>query len=225
MSRKITLGNVDNLIAQHLTGKSVKCLAAELGVSRPTLLRHFAEAGFRQRTRSEAMFTRMAHTTPSERKHLAEAANRASRGQKRSLEERLKRARAWEHTVSKAGFGEAELVAWLTERGHECFWQKAVHVYNIDIAIPPVAVELSFGTSHPMRRTGAFDRRKIEYLTDHEWFVIYILLSDRSLFCEAIADYLHTTIELVKRQPSMLGQYWVIRGSGKEHFSLRRDRN
>ena len=215
MPPKIVLDDLDYFIKEYFSGKSVKWLATQYGTCRQVIVRILNEHGITQRNRSQSMFNRMAQLNSKERKQLSQAAHDAVRGMTHSEESKIKRAFNHEQTKIRKGWGENQLITWLQKRSYKPIWQKAVNIYNIDIAIPPVAVELLIAAAHPLCRPS--DRKKIEYLTNHGWFVLYICLRHRRYFTEAIADYIVFVLNSVKRDPSLVGQYWVVRGAGKKY--------
>ena len=214
MAAKLDSLDVDDLVRRYLAGTSEQTLAAELGVSRTPVRRILLEAGVEPRGRSDAMLLRMAQTSPDERQRLAAAAHDAVRGKRRGPDELALRAVARQVTCQYLGRGEDLLRGWLAERGLPTTPQLAAGPYNIDLAAPPVAVELWLSTNHPMRRARL--RQKTEDLCDLGWLVVWVWVGNGDMLCESVADKIVTLAESARRDPSLLGQHRVVRGRGDD---------
>lgn len=213
MARKLERIDANDVIEGYKIGESCKACADRLGVSRQVISRIYRENGIKPRTRSEAMYIRMANATPEERIRLTSSAHEAVRGAKRSLSVLVQSAKTRQRTMQYLGAGETELFDMLAARGHVGIKQLAVERYNIDIGIAPVAVELLIDSRNPMDRKA--DRKKIEYLTKNGWCVFYIRLYHVTELREAHADYIASFLYRVSRDPSLIGEYWVIGGDCK----------
>lgn len=205
--------NINDLIAKYLQGFSVKALSEFFNISRTAIIPRLRRAGIRPRNRSEAMYLRMAQTTSEEKARLAEKAHDAVRGKPKSFKAAAKQAKKKQLTHSQVGKGEYLLASWLEERGLSPVLQEAVGKYNIDISCCPVAVELLVNASNPFAR--ATDRKKIEYLTNRNWTVIYVWVTKRHFLSEEAAEYIVSLFERTHSDPTLRGSYWVIRGSGE----------
>lgn len=198
----------DNIIDAYINGFSEKSIAMQFNVSRGAIRNILIRNNIAIRGRSAAMFTRMSKTTFQERQNLTKAANNVIRGMKREKQELTQRAITRQKTMQYLGAGETELNQWLIKRGFITIPQMAVDSFNIDIAIPPVAVELKISTKLPL--TTPYDLKKIKYLTNNQWAVIYIQISTIELLSEIQADYIARFIKQVRRNPSLIGEYRVI---------------
>lgn len=211
--------NTNDAIKRYLAGESEKSVAKSLHVDRGSIRRMLIRNGVKRRNRSESMFTRMSFASPEERQAISKAAHDAVRGMKRTKNELIRRALTRQIGGQYIGRGEKELNQWLIERGLETIPQMAVNSCNIDIAIPPVAVELLITSSDPMKRF--YDRKKIEYLCTHGWNVLYIHIARLEYLSEKHADYIRTYIDLVRADPSIIGEYRMI-GRNADMIALRR---
>lgn len=219
MSPKRTDVNTDDLIKLYSQGMSIKALSDKFNIARTGITSRFKTAGVPIRGRSDAMHLRMAQTSPEERKRLASFANNALRGSNQPEQGCIKRAKGVEKSGSKIGKGEELLQKWLTDLGLEPIPQLAVNRYNIDLAVHPIAVELLCNSASPIHRKS--DRKKIEYLTNHGWSVLYIWVGRDGIFDNRCASYVRTYFDTVKRDPSLIGEYRVVRGSGEFYASGR----
>lgn len=213
MATKITTINADNLVQRYLSGESEKALAEVLNVSRGVIRRILLSKNVKPRNRSQAMYNRMANTSKEERKRLSEAAHNAVRGRKRNPEEMNKAAITKQRKLSKLGAGELELQCRICKKGFECIPQFAFERYNIDLAFKPVAVELWSDPCNPLNQTRTHNVRKTKRLCKSCWAVIWIWTPNGSV-SESCIDYIVSFLDRANSDPSLIGQYRVIRGSG-----------
>ncbi len=161
----------------------------------------------------------MSQTTPEERLRLTAAAHEGRRGTPSSWQSAAARAKTIERNPEKyIRIGEAELAALLRERGHHPDIQKAVGPYSLDLALPPVAVEVHRSSGHPLGR--ADFRERTRHLVNAGWWVIYVWISvrpeaDWQEIAPAVADEVVAFLELAESDPAPVGQYRVVRGSGE----------
>jgi very-short-patch-repair endonuclease len=216
-TRREKLNLPDKEIAERfLAGESVKALAESYGVSRGPIAVRLKHQGIEPRSQSEAMKLRMSRMTPEERLALAAPSHRAAR-RKHTEEERAKMALSRERNRTHVSPGEEMLEAWLAERGIVATPQKAVGRYNIDLAVGTIAVEIFGGGWHGYGHHKATSLKRFRYLLDRGWTVVVVWLNAvRFPLTPAVADYLVTFVEQARRDPSLRGQYRVIRGDGQE---------
>lgn len=180
----------DTVASRYLCGESEKALAFAFGTNRNVIRARLIATGISPRNRSEAQTLRMtdidARGMTTRQAHFA------------------------------FGRGETELADRLTECGMTLTRQMVIHNYNVDIASPPVAVELHARTTNPMGRAQAFrERKRIKQLTDWGWHVIYIWVSPGHILTDRAIKDVVTFTQTANRNPAGIGQYRVIRGSGE----------
>jgi hypothetical protein len=198
-----------------LTQSTVQ-IATELGHNTRNINAVIRRAGRQTRTNLEAARIRWERMTPEQRAVLAAAAEKghaAIRGKPRSAAHLERQARTNEQSLVMIGRGEREIVNWLRERGLDPIPQKAFGSYNIDAAILPVAVEILHGPHSPLAHAQAV--KKTKYLTNWGLTVLWVWIPRRGLLTERAADYAVALFELTQRDPSTLGHYRVIRGTGQ----------
>lgn len=208
MSNKIIFTNENDIVSFYLEGFSEKSTAKQFKVDRGTIRKVLLRNGVKPRNRSEAMYLRMSQATPAERSYLARKAHDALRGVKRKESELIQKAITRQNTLQYVGMGEDTLNQWLIERGLKTIPQLAVDRFNIDIAIPPIAVELMIASCDPL--LDRYNPKKIKYLTNNGWAVVYIHIKRLELLSEVHANQIMVFCDLVSRDPSYIGQYWVI---------------
>ncbi len=201
------------IVDLYQSGVSEKAVAERLGIERVVVRCRLLKAGVTPRNRSDAMYLRMSQTSPDERRHLTAAAHAAARGRIPREDEMASQAITRERTQKKVGNGERLFAQWLAGRGHVAILQKAVGRYNLDLAIPPVAVEIHVHPNDPLNRPRT--RKRIEYLTDRGWHVLYVWIGKTHFLTEAAADDAIAFLQRAKGDKAVPGMYRVIRGSGK----------
>lgn len=204
----------DAVISRFIGGQSVKAIAADLGVTnRSKIYKCLADAGISGRTRSEAMRVRMINTDETGRKALTVAANLKRREVGVSESEARRKAKTHQLRMSRVGLLEDEFISMLARRGIRTSPQFAVDKYNIDIMAWPIAVEIHVTTTNPLKITRIQSR--IKDLTNRGIHVLYVWIGrDLDLRCDA-ADYAVAFRNEVQSLPPGIGQYRVIRGTGK----------
>lgn len=210
----------DRIVQAFKDGGSVKAVAERFGVQRSTVIRCLEDVGIAPRSRSKAMILRMASTTDDDKKALAAAANKARRGAQASADELRKKAFTKARTHSKVGAAEYEFADTLTSIGMHADLQYPVGPYNIDIMCWPIAVEIHSQAGHP--HSDARCLQRIKYLCDRGLSVVYIkcaswrndvwTINAPEIICAYHIAALH---EATQTDPSLLGQYWVVRRSGE----------
>lgn len=195
---------------RFLAGESVKSLATAYGRKRSHIALCLADHGIRPRNRSEGMYARMANTSREERLRLAAKAHEATRNappefHRANAEKQALRKQA---TLSKVGAGEPEMLQWLRERGHEGVPQLPCGVYNIDIAVGALAVEVHVNPSNPHARP--FYQKRIKHLLRSGFDVLYVKVTKQRPLTAAAADYAVAFLEARRRNPAAPREYRVV---------------
>lgn len=204
--------NADNVVNEYHAGKSVKAIAEQFGVSRSVIVRLLHEAGIQQRNRSDAMFLRMSQTTVAERKRLASAANIAKRGRPNSPEMLHKRALAHKRFIGKF---EQEFIDAISEAGIPVVPQEPFLGYNFDIGCGNVAVEIHTQIASPLSTKFA---KKLMQCVKFGKNMIYVWIPPKGKHSIVSNDCYKNVVALVKSvrsDPTVRGQYWVIRSTGE----------
>jgi len=220
--------DVFDLIDRHKSGESIKKLSEETGITRKTITQRMVSVGFVPRTRSEAMFVRMANTPAEERARLTSAAHEACKGREQSIDEKVKRAITKE---SKGRFDsrvEEVLAQMLCDRGFTVTPQKAIGIYNVDLAVDGTAVIVEgFGGGwHSSGKHLLRHRQRFDYLLNLGYFPIIVWINGiRSPLESGAADYIVSRIEEVCGTETMWSHEQMIRGNGDIISSYRIDNN
>ena len=112
------------------------------------------------------------------------------------------------------GWGEEKVQAWLAERGEVADSQHPSGTRNIDIAIPPIAVEVWLSANSPF--TDTYCRDRIKDLSDRGWVSYYVWVARRTrILLPTVADQLVAWIQEGRRNPTAPREHRVIRGCGE----------
>jgi very-short-patch-repair endonuclease len=218
--------DVFDLIERHKSGVSIKELSKETGIGRKTITRRFESVGFVQRNRSESMFVRMANTAPEERARLAAAAHEAVKGRKHTINEQIQRAKTRE--IRRIGISRTEqiLSQMLNDLGFLVTPQKAIHTYNVDIAIngSPVVVEVFGGGWHASGKHLIRHRQRFDYLINNGYYPIVVWVDGTKFPLESgAANYIVANIEEIRRAKPVWSKEKMIRGNGDPVSIFRLD--
>ena len=146
-------------------------------------------------------------------------AHDAIRGKTLSHDVKIRQAIGKQNAVVNSPVIETTIDKMLTDRGFSTTIQKAIDIYNVDIAIdsPPIAVEVFGGGWHAYGSHKARFHKRIKHLLDNGWSVVIIWLDARRYpFSIGCIDYIDAFAKSLRLNPSTRGQYRVILGNGKD---------
>jgi len=210
------------IVARYVAGESENVLACAFRVSRQVIRRRLIEAGVTIRDSTAANRLMMAKRSPEEHRRNTEAAHRVPK-KPRTFEQKCKYAVTRQERQTHVSPAELLLREWLRARGIESIPQQAIGPYNTDLGASPVAVEIQGGGWHAYGDHAAIAPKRTRYILDQGWLLIFVWVDRRKwALTPACADYLVALIEQARRDPSMRGEYRVVRGDGKE-FARDRD--
>lgn len=238
MSRVRSDVNTNDLIELYNSGMSCKQIGDMLHCDPGTVKKRLMNTNIKIRNKSDAGLLRNSKMTEEERERQTEAshkahekftaalnkrysvmneedkkritsnANKAMIGRIPTFTERIKRAKTHEQRILKVGKGEEELRNMLSVMGIYSSPQFALERYNIDLAIPPLAVEVHIATTFPHKIPRCYG--KIIYALNHGWNILWIRLRSASDLTIAHADYIRSYFEFMNRNPSFPCEYRVI---------------
>lgn len=211
------------IVAAYEAGASEYALSQQYGVSRGVISKRLRDAGIERRTMSEAGKARNASMTSAERKKQTAAANRAARMRSQPTIEKHRKALTLEAQGKFESTGEELLHSLLAERGVNAIPQRAIGVYNVDLAVLPVAVEVLGGGWHAVKTVHA---ERTPYILDEGWHLIMVWDHEgRSALGPGAAEYIVTFLDEIRRNPPATCQYRVISGQGEVLASSGRESN
>lgn len=142
--------DIEEMLKLYNDGYSIKKLAEYYNVARTVIYTRFKELNIVPRNKSQSMYNRMAHTSKEEKYLLTRNAVNSLRNKPRSINELKERAKSWERTKFKQGYGEQEVFDYLINKNYDAVLQKAFLGYNFDIGIGEnIAIEICCSTSIP----------------------------------------------------------------------------
>jgi very-short-patch-repair endonuclease len=152
----------------------------------------------------------------SKREKQASIANAQewTRGKKLSIEHLRNHAKGREQRASGASHAEIALSQMLLRHGVKCIPQLAIDKYNVDLATDRLAIEVLGGLWHSSKPNHI---KRLRYILNQGWNVVYIwAIKNRSPLSEIAADYIVAFLNELRGDPSLRGQYRVLRGDGQE---------
>ena len=210
VARKTDPAKLDNAVALYITGKSAYEIQPLTGVGRSALKAELLRRGIEPRGRSAAGLVRAAHMSVDERRAQAAAANRAATGRVATWAERAKRAATVERKPPAMSVHESHFADMLSERGVPWRREVAVGIYNLDFALGSVGVEILGGEWHAHK--GERHPRRIKHILSEGWALTYVWATPNYPLTDDAAEYCVAFAQEVSRDPSLIGEYRVIRG-------------
>lgn len=212
--------NREEVVRRYTDGESQKSLATALGVDRSVVRRTLTECGVSVRDPTRANQLMMSLRTPEEHQRNTEAAHRATKSRVHTWGEKRKRAITRENHQTHTSPAELLVSEWIRQRGFLVTPQKAIDVYNIDLALPDnVAVEIYGGGWHAYGYHSANSNQRFELLLSRGWRVVVVWVDQQKYpLNESVADAIlrfgfssNTVPEKNDR-----GSFLVLRGDGSE---------
>jgi very-short-patch-repair endonuclease len=206
--------NLTDMLRRYVTGESENRLAQELQISRSTFRTRLLRNGIQPRSQSESESAKWSRMTARQRRRQVKAAHDAIRGKPISRARALANAIGRER-IAKISSLEKQLIKLLPLK---IVPQKAFGPYNLDIAIEEfsIAVELFGGGWHNYGRHKARFEKRLKYLLDRGWSVLFIWVDKRKYPVTPVtAEQIIAFVEHCRRNPAPLGQYRMIRADGK----------
>ncbi len=217
MSRMKKIPNLDDLLRRYQAGESEKKLAAEAGINRWGFRDRLIKAGIAPRGRSAGMKARWSNATEVERNAMLVPAHAAVRGTTISDDIKARQAAGKQRALSHVSPLDIMLLNDLKSAGLTVTPQKAIHIYNIDMAVesPPVAVELFGGGWHTSGGHGLTFHKRTKYLLDSGWNVVIVWIDKRRYpLGVGCVEYIVALAKSLCLNPPDRSQYRVILGDG-----------
>lgn len=210
------------IVRAYLDGASELELSKRYKVARGSIRKRLIKHGVEPRDQSTSGFVSASRMTVEQRQQRARAANDVVRRDGHSLESLRKRAISAERSRidHRIGVGEQQFCELLAQRGIEAIWQKAVDIYNIDVACGSVAVELRNGARGSHGRD--VRRGRTEKIVEAGYAVLYIHFDELSDLLGNF-EYLVAEIERARSDPPAGRQYRVVRCRTERFARLRGD--
>ena len=208
---------IDNTLVccLYASGVSENAISKQLGITRRRVRSITSEGGIPARSQSESEVIKWSGMSPEKRANQVSAAHEAIRNKPSDFHHAsaIKQAISKASTLSKVGKFEDEFIEAFTVRGLTCIPQRQVWRYNVDIAINNTAVEIHCCPNFPHNH--AYYSNRIVKLLELGWNVIYIKIDRLEPLIDITADKVCRMIDIAESNKSGVGQYGMIRGSGK----------
>lgn len=219
MANIIKIPNLDDLLRRYQVGESELKLSREFGVSRDVIRKRLLDAGIIPRNGSQANIVSMSQMSFAERQARTAASHIATRGRHQTIAERERRART--HEALRLGISTIEIIfgEMLTAKGIVFTPQKAIGVYNVDIAVktPRIAIEIFGGNWHTTDKHSLLHHKRIPYILNRGWSVVMIWVNARNYpLTLGARDYIVTLAQRLALHKPLRGEYHVIRGTGED---------
>ena len=211
------------IIRLYTSGVAEYAIAERLGLGRGVVKNRLVANGIERRGVKEAGLNRFAHTTAEERKRITEAANRAWRGTRRPKSFSQAQALKRESGIIRINndICEDKISERLAALGIEHVRQKAADIYNIDIAVGSVAVEVTRGTVK-YRGGSAKESKRLVKLAELGYRVLAVETSDEEALVAHLDDVV-AEIERLRGLPTFEGKYRMVRCGRKDCAVIRNE--
>ena len=196
------------------SGMSENAVAKHLGIARTAVRLRLERSGVHIRSQSESEALKWSQMSDKERANQVEAANKKIRSMPDEffIQQHIEAAKTKQKTLSKVGDLEMIFKERFEEKGFKVIPQKAVYIYNIDLAIRNTAIEIHVTSSFP-HNTATY-RKRIMELLKRDWNVIYIRIQSK-LSIQRAADKVSAMIDFIESNKPSVCQYGMVRGTGK----------
>ena len=214
--RPINTINHETVITLHNQGIGVQGIAKKLASSPSTIQLILLKNGLKPRNRHEQQLARMQRTTSEERKRLTFKAHEAVKGRIKTLQEKEKHALTiFKKEIYNISKYESILYNLLISKGLSPMKQFPVSIYNCDLAIPPVMVEIFGGHWHWYGSHLAIIEKRVRCILNAGYHLLIFPVNNISPFSESIADYIISFFNFTQRNPTATREYRVIWRSGE----------
>jgi very-short-patch-repair endonuclease len=211
---------VDQIVARYKAGESENGLAKAFTTNRNVIHARLVAAGVNLRSNAAANRLLAEQTPREEHMRRIRIAQKATRGKKRTFEHGCNIALSRQNNSSGRSEYEILISDMLISRGIDVIPQQAVGPYNIDIGTYPIAVEILGGNWHNIKK---IHLKRTRYILNQNWLMVFIWSTKRAPISASVTDYIITCLQEVRHDPSILGEYRVIRGDGQELARQRFD--
>jgi very-short-patch-repair endonuclease len=208
------IANPEEIIERYESGISLLALSKESGIGRKALENFLRQSGVTIRGLNESQSLRFSKMTSQERRDLNAPGRAAWLGSKHSVKAKEKAAATRQEHRTTVSPAELELTSMLRLLGYQPSHQTAVGIYNIDITIDSLGIEILGGSWHNTRN----HNERTRFLLNEGWNLLFIwVIPDRFPITQSAAYYAHGfATEMRLLIPSSVRNYRVIKGTGQE---------
>lgn len=208
--------DTNDIIERYHSGESVNAIAIRYGVSRRAIDLRLDRLGIVRRGNADANRLEQSRRTPEQRAAYTAAAHDAVRGVPQTWEHLCRMAIGRQHKPGNVSAAEVIFRDWLIAAGLQPIQQQAIGPYNCDLGIAPVAVEIFGGNWHASGDHAARLPERSRYILNAGWSLLIIWVDGRNFpLTIHAAKHAITMYKASRIDPSTVGQYRVIRGTGE----------
>ncbi|WP_420805188.1 helix-turn-helix domain-containing protein [Bavariicoccus seileri] len=205
---------VRKIISLYESGMSVNALAKKFGVSRTVIKRRLEQSSVVMRGQTLANQIMMAKRTKQENIRNSSAAHDAIRGKPKSRQTLLKKANTVQKRALFRSRDEILISDELSKRGIPFVPQKAIDIYNIDIAVfDNIALEVYGGGWHGTGRHKSRFEKRSKKIFDSGFTIVVCWTGDKSgreFLPSRIVDYLVALNNILRSDPTSRCKHYVI---------------
>lgn len=203
-----------DLLAMYNSGLWKNEIAEKIGISEGTVGKYLSYLGI-SIADNRSVATSQVHKRGGKEwsNAVSDSAHKAVKGLKRTEESLIQRANTLENLGRFGSTMERILFDMLSSRGVHAIPQKAFFKYNIDLMIRNVAVEITGRDRKPKDIPG--NKERIKLLLNSGYSVIWVWATKSHPIESGAADYIVSYCQQISFDPSLAGEYRVIRRDGK----------
>lgn len=203
-----------DLLAMYNSGLWKNEIASKIGISEGAVGKYLSYLGV-PLADNKSQATKRIHERGGKNwsKAVTYSAHNAVKGMKRTEESLIQRANTLESIGRFGSTMERVLFDMLAERGICAIPQKAFSKYNIDLMVGNVAVEVT-GRGRKAKDIPAM-KEKIKLILNSGYSMIWVWTNTAFPVEDGAADYIASYFKQISRDPSLIGEYRVIRRDGK----------
>lgn len=205
---------IDEIINEYTLGNSILSISKKHNIPRITINRRLKREGINIRNGSDANIIRFNNATDDYKKDMVKKANEKIRNMPKEFHHSssIKQAITKSKTLSKVGQFEIDIFDKLVSEKFNPIQQTPVDAYNIDITVRNIAIEIHVSSVNPTNHPKY--TKRIKYLIESGWFVVYIKINKSGLTKIGI-DKLVSIVNEFSFNPSNRCKYWMISGTGE----------
>lgn len=207
----------NSVCQMFISGKSVNHISKQFNISRKAVTTILKNNGIKTRNRKEASILFTNSLTQEEINRKLVNAHTAAKGRIVKEESLIKKALTKEFIGKFDSVYEESFSNILTSMDIKTIPQKAVGVYNIDLATDTkIAVEMFGGNWHSTGSAAARFLKRCKHLFDQGWSLVIIWCDKSSESIDiACAEHIKTLHNTICTNPSLIGKYWMFRCDGQ----------
>lgn len=205
--------DVNQVLDLYNKGIGVAGIAKKLGFTRTQMIGFFKRNHIHMRNPREQQIERMKFSTPEQISHLVEAAHKATKGRKITVEEKERHAVGRYKSKNVKSIYERIFIKTLDELNIKYEFQFPIGVYNVDFLIDGVIVELFGGEWHCSGYHKDIFPVRTKFLLNKNYPILFVFTNDEQLFEKEIYEKIIPMIK--KMKISDKGKFTILWKNGE----------